>query len=415
MIGAARNATVGNPTAVYDATTKTVWLLLCSNNAADAEWQIHAREGKESRRVWVTSSADLGKSWARPKEITRSSCRAGRGTRRGRASVSSARAGGSWSRATTRRTSRSTTRPTYGSDAARAWSPTASTPTTTARRGRSAASRRATSRRSRSCPTATSCSTRATGRAPSAGASRSRPTGQDVGPRAARRDAHRARAAGVPGLDARGAEAPGGRQGRPRRAGDRGGRRRALLLQPVVRPARDAHRPPLRRRRRHVVIRALPRGGPSACSSMGLTHDGCLGVLYERGGQISLRACRRTRRARSAASEVSRIAAWDEAVVGNSAWTWFERSTGRESGETPHLRRSCTASGEAGRRESAEREREQRHLVDARERARERHARMVAAGARADAARMAHGMGPRAARPGRVGVACHGATRPCVF
>lgn len=27
--------------------------------------------------------------------------------------------------------------------------------------------------------------------------------------------------------------------------------------------------------------------GPSAYSSMGLTHDGCLGVLYERGGQIS--------------------------------------------------------------------------------------------------------------------------------
>ena len=27
--------------------------------------------------------------------------------------------------------------------------------------------------------------------------------------------------------------------------------------------------------------------GPSAYSSMGLTHDGCLGVLYERGNQIS--------------------------------------------------------------------------------------------------------------------------------
>ena len=27
--------------------------------------------------------------------------------------------------------------------------------------------------------------------------------------------------------------------------------------------------------------------GPSAYSSMGLTHDGCLGVLYERGHQIS--------------------------------------------------------------------------------------------------------------------------------
>ena len=72
MLGAARAATVGNPTAVYDAHTSTIWLLLCSNYKDDAEWMIHAREGKESRRVWVTSSADLGKSWARPKEITSS-------------------------------------------------------------------------------------------------------------------------------------------------------------------------------------------------------------------------------------------------------------------------------------------------------------------------------------------------------
>lgn len=74
MLGASRSATVGNPTAVWDADTSTIWLLLCSNHAADAEWQIHAREGKDpvGRRVWVTSSSDLGKSWARPKEITTS-------------------------------------------------------------------------------------------------------------------------------------------------------------------------------------------------------------------------------------------------------------------------------------------------------------------------------------------------------
>ena len=72
MLGAARSATVGNPCAVYDATTQTVWMLLCTNHASDAEWQIHARAGKDSvgRRVWVTSSSDHGKSWARPKEIT---------------------------------------------------------------------------------------------------------------------------------------------------------------------------------------------------------------------------------------------------------------------------------------------------------------------------------------------------------
>ena len=46
MLGAARAATVGNPTAVYDAHTSTIWLLLCSNYKDDAEWMIHAREGR---------------------------------------------------------------------------------------------------------------------------------------------------------------------------------------------------------------------------------------------------------------------------------------------------------------------------------------------------------------------------------
>ena len=36
---------VGNPTAVYDSHTSTIWLLLCSNFKNDAEWMIHAREG----------------------------------------------------------------------------------------------------------------------------------------------------------------------------------------------------------------------------------------------------------------------------------------------------------------------------------------------------------------------------------
>ena len=72
MIGAARSATVGNPTAVYDRHTRKIWLLLCSNHKDDVEWQIHAREGKDKvgRRVWITSSDDLGLSWAKPKEIT---------------------------------------------------------------------------------------------------------------------------------------------------------------------------------------------------------------------------------------------------------------------------------------------------------------------------------------------------------
>ena len=49
-----------------------MWLLFCSNLKEDQEWQIHARQGRDSegRRVWLSSSADLGKSWSSPREIT---------------------------------------------------------------------------------------------------------------------------------------------------------------------------------------------------------------------------------------------------------------------------------------------------------------------------------------------------------
>ena len=114
-IGKARLVTVGNPAAVWDGATETVcllfcsnlegdlwvrvrvrvrvgfgrrlslrrlthpnpnpnqvWLLFCSNLKEDQEWQIHARQGRDSegRRVWLSSSADLGKSWSPPREIT---------------------------------------------------------------------------------------------------------------------------------------------------------------------------------------------------------------------------------------------------------------------------------------------------------------------------------------------------------
>ena len=69
-LGMARSATVGNPAPCYDASTDTIHLLLCSNHQHDAEWQIHAREGKDTRRVWVTSSKDGGRASA-PREITR--------------------------------------------------------------------------------------------------------------------------------------------------------------------------------------------------------------------------------------------------------------------------------------------------------------------------------------------------------
>ena len=71
-IGKARLVTVGNPAAVWDGATETVCLLFCSNLKEDQEWQIHARQGRDSegRRVWLSSSADLGKSWSSPREIT---------------------------------------------------------------------------------------------------------------------------------------------------------------------------------------------------------------------------------------------------------------------------------------------------------------------------------------------------------
>lgn len=64
-------STVGNPTAVWDKHTRTVWLILCSNHGRDSERAIHARQSVDSRRVWVTSSKDLGCTWASPIEITK--------------------------------------------------------------------------------------------------------------------------------------------------------------------------------------------------------------------------------------------------------------------------------------------------------------------------------------------------------
>ena len=46
LLGRPRLATVGNPCPVYDRTTNTVWMLITSNHADDAEWMIHARTGK---------------------------------------------------------------------------------------------------------------------------------------------------------------------------------------------------------------------------------------------------------------------------------------------------------------------------------------------------------------------------------
>lgn len=62
--------TCGNPCPVVDADTGRIWLLLTWNHGQDSEKQISERTGKDTRRVFVSSSDDDGKTWARPADIT---------------------------------------------------------------------------------------------------------------------------------------------------------------------------------------------------------------------------------------------------------------------------------------------------------------------------------------------------------
>jgi sialidase-1 len=62
--------TCGNPSPVLDRESGTVWLLMTWNLGSDHEQGIIARTSKDTRRVFATSSADDGRTWAAPKEIT---------------------------------------------------------------------------------------------------------------------------------------------------------------------------------------------------------------------------------------------------------------------------------------------------------------------------------------------------------
>jgi sialidase-1 len=64
--------TCGNPCAVVDRQTGTIWLLLTWNRGDDRESQIIARTSQDTRRVFVTHSTDDGVSWIEPQEITAS-------------------------------------------------------------------------------------------------------------------------------------------------------------------------------------------------------------------------------------------------------------------------------------------------------------------------------------------------------
>ena len=62
--------TCGNPAPVVDRTNGTVWLLMTWNLGSDHEKDIIAGKSKDTRRVYVTSSADDGATWKTPAEIT---------------------------------------------------------------------------------------------------------------------------------------------------------------------------------------------------------------------------------------------------------------------------------------------------------------------------------------------------------
>jgi sialidase-1 len=67
--------TCGNPAPVIDQTTGIIWLLMTWNDGADKEDAIKLQKARNTRRVFVTSSADDGLTWAAPREITASTKR----------------------------------------------------------------------------------------------------------------------------------------------------------------------------------------------------------------------------------------------------------------------------------------------------------------------------------------------------
>jgi sialidase-1 len=63
--------TCGNPCAVVDHGTGTIWLLMTHNLGSDTEQQIISGTSQGSRTVWIAQSVDDGVTWSKPIEITR--------------------------------------------------------------------------------------------------------------------------------------------------------------------------------------------------------------------------------------------------------------------------------------------------------------------------------------------------------
>lgn len=60
----------GNPCPVQDQDTGIIWLLLTWNDSRDTGRQLHNGTSKDTRRVYVCSSRDDGRTWSTPVEIT---------------------------------------------------------------------------------------------------------------------------------------------------------------------------------------------------------------------------------------------------------------------------------------------------------------------------------------------------------
>lgn len=62
--------TCGNPCAVVDGDTGAIWLLATWNRGDDQEAGIIAQTSRDTRRVFALNSADEGRTWSRPRQIT---------------------------------------------------------------------------------------------------------------------------------------------------------------------------------------------------------------------------------------------------------------------------------------------------------------------------------------------------------
>lgn len=65
-----KDNTCGNPCAVVDRSTGTIWLLSTWNLGKDREGAIISQTSQDTRRVFVMASTDDGVTWSEPQEIT---------------------------------------------------------------------------------------------------------------------------------------------------------------------------------------------------------------------------------------------------------------------------------------------------------------------------------------------------------